>query len=821
MTTGPSAPRPVSVLPSAQGGSAGGESQGGGLAGPAADVLVDALEALDDGFALFDPDDALICCNDAFRRAWRPVADLVRPGIRFADLCAAHWDRVQPAAGAGRQAWIDQEVALHQAAGGAREYFVPPGRWILVAERRTPDGGIAAVVSDHTETKATLDALADSEQRLAQAQDLAGLGSWEWDVTSGELWMSPSLYRLVGLDAIGLRTGDGIQDRVHYLRRVHPDDRQVLVDLVESCRDTNRPAEHAYRVVRTDGETRWLTTRAEPVADPDGRVVRVKGYCLDITDHKSAEKALARNEERFRDFTATSSDWFWETDDRHRLVYVSESFTDFAGVPSHQIIGLRLDNLAARWGVPAEQRDRPKWDAQRAGMDRNEAFRDLDLRWRHPGGDPRSFKISGRPVFDSAGRFRGYRGTARDRTSQVLAEDGRIRAEVRLVRAIEAVPAGFALYDADDRLVICNDEYRRIYACLSDLLRPGASCLNLIDTLAERGLIAGSAGAVEAWRRHRRNRRQMPDHRAAYEFTDGRWIEVSDYGLDDGSQIMIVQDVTDARRAQEHVVRMAKLASLGEMAAGVAHELNQPLTVLRMGLESMQDRLAEGEDPHRFLADKLDMLLGQTQRAAAIIESMRTFGRVAPETRVPVSVPRAVQAAVVMVSPGLREAGVELVVNLPRTCPAVRGQQTAVEQVVVNLMNNARQAVEARLARMRAEAAGESSAEAPAEPPADGPGGWIWLTLDPVVGDDGQTQVRLRVEDSGGGMAPEVMDRVFEPFFSTKDVGQGTGLGLSVSYGIVADMGGAIVAANGPLGARFTVTLPALPAGDADGGSEA
>ena len=123
----------------------------------------------------------------------------------------------------------------------------------------------------------------------------------------------------------------------------------------------------------------------------------------------------------------------------------------------------------------------------------------------------------------------------------------------------------------------------------------------------------------------------------------------------------------------------------------------------------------------------------------------------------------------------------------PDPCPLVLGHQVQVEQVILNLLTNARDAIESN---------------------ADLQERWIRLEVEIA----GSESVKIIVEDSGGGIPEDIIERIFEPFYTTKKMGQGTGLGLSVSYGIIRDMGGSIIASNGDQGARFTITLPTIDA---------
>ncbi|MFT5664766.1 MAG: PAS domain S-box-containing protein, partial [Gammaproteobacteria bacterium] len=243
-----------------------------------------------------------------------------------------------------------------------------------------------------------------------------------------------------------------------------------------------------------------------------------------------------------------------------------------------------------------------------------------------------------------------------------------------------------------------------------------------------------------------------------------------------------VEQETERKLAAAQIIQSSKLATLGEMATSVAHELNQPLNVIRMAAGNSRRKISKGIAEPEYLNDKLKRIEEQTARAAAIIDHMRMFGREAKERPEPVDPRNVVMNALSLMGEQLRLAGIEIVTELPEDCSSIMGHTIQMEQVILNLLTNARDAM------------AESGKEAK-------------ITLRVFEDDKG---VHITSEDTGGGIPEDVLSRIFEPFYTTKEMGKGTGLGLSVSYGIVRDMYGTIVAENVDNGARFTITLPTV-----------
>lgn len=233
----------------------------------------------------------------------------------------------------------------------------------------------------------------------------------------------------------------------------------------------------------------------------------------------------------------------------------------------------------------------------------------------------------------------------------------------------------------------------------------------------------------------------------------------------------------ELRTAQEGLVQSAKLAALGQMSAAMAHEINQPLTTQRMQLETLRLLLDHGRyDEARQALEPLEQML---TRMAALTSHLKTFARNSPVgLRERLDLATVVDQALHLLDTRIRSDEVEVALYLAR--PAwVRGDAIRLEQVLINLLRNALDAMaDKRYKRL----------EIRIEPEHD--------------------QWRLSVLDSGGGIAETDLARVFDPFFTTKPVGEGLGLGLAISYGIIHEAGGQLQAENLPGGARLSLTLP-------------
>lgn len=246
----------------------------------------------------------------------------------------------------------------------------------------------------------------------------------------------------------------------------------------------------------------------------------------------------------------------------------------------------------------------------------------------------------------------------------------------------------------------------------------------------------------------------------------------------------ILSDISAEREVEAKAIVGAKLAMLGEMTTGIAHELGQPLAAITLAADSAALLLeaSEAKDVSRA-RDILESISVQTMRMRVLIDHFRNFARGDDAAPAVFDVATAIDGAFSIACGALHASGTRLKADIAERLPKVRGQQLSLEQVLVNLLMNADFAMDQNMPESRVvhvSAAYEAT----------------------------QDRVRITVRDFGTGIAPEHLSRVFEPFFTTKPVGRGTGLGLSIAHGLVSAMGGTIEISNHPGGgALATISL--------------
>lgn len=405
----------------------------------------------------------------------------------------------------------------------------------------------------------------------------------------------------------------------------------------------------------------------------------------------------------------------------------------------------------------------------------------------------------------------------RERTAELEAANRRLEQEITERRQMAAS------LEASDREWQDTSDASKDAICLMDVNRRILRCNRAMTALVEKPLekILGQTCCQIVHGTHRPNQnclmKRLTEIRSRVTRTvrrNDRWLQVTlDPMMDDADNLIgavhTIADVTDQKRSEEarqaaerelenqRVLRMHadRLRSLGEMAAGIAHELNQPLVGVRGLAEHLLLGVERGWDlPAAKMREKLSLVVEQADRMSHIIEHVRVFAREAgkPECCT-VQINEVIRSAVSLLGTQLRSRGIVLQTELADGLPVVLANPFSLEEVVLNLISNARHAVEQRM---------ETGTPAPAKQPG------ILLRTD-ARREAENMGVEFHVIDSGHGIPDELLERVFEPFFTTKRPGQGTGLGLSICKSIVEQFDGSIeIQSTVGEGTAVSVSLP-------------
>jgi len=254
------------------------------------------------------------------------------------------------------------------------------------------------------------------------------------------------------------------------------------------------------------------------------------------------------------------------------------------------------------------------------------------------------------------------------------------------------------------------------------------------------------------------------------------------------AKMIIVRDISQKKVMEQQLFRSDRLASLGEMAAAMAHEINQPLLSIQFALENLVNKFRDiNIADKKYLGEKLEKIFNDIDRISHLIQHVRAFSRDEEYINSSFSVNESINNAISMISQQFKHHGINLKIKLSDECPTIRGNTYRFEQVILNLLSNAKDAIEERIATYTT----------------DFP---KYVIISSYLSEN---SIFVEVKDNGCGIDENDIDRVLLPFYTTKETGKGTGLGLSISYSIVKELNGNIeIESKNRLGATFRIILP-------------
>jgi len=402
-------------------------------------------------------------------------------------------------------------------------------------------------------------------------------------------------------------------------------------------------------------------------------------------------------------------------------------------------------------------------------------------------GTPVHMLVSTSPIFNEEGEVTAAIEMSTDITQVRLLEEELKRSEEKYRTLFNSDPNPIFVLDLNTlEIQDANERVLKSYSYEKEELI-GKSFLDLAEPLEWdrlRKVSWDKEGAVFKVKHHTKNDESI--------VVNIRFSSLKDLGQD--TVIVTTSDVTERVKSEEQLIQASKMATLGEMSAGVAHELNQPLSVIKTSASFLAKKIDRSEpvvpEILRELAEEMD---SQVDRASLIINHLRQFGRKTDIRKVNVQLNDCISGTFTVLGRQLEVHGIEVDLSLDEALPPIRGDRNRLEQVFLNLIMNARDAMDEK---------------------EEIPGQDVEKTLK-ISSQTENDEVVVEISDTGLGMSEAVKEKVFEPFFTTKPVGKGTGLGLSISFGIVRDYDGTIeVESEAGRGTKFTIRFPASVEGE-------
>jgi len=638
-------------------------------------------------------------------------------------------------------------------------------------------------------------ALAASKRRLQLAMDAAALGAFDFDLRTEELLWDRTTERMYGFEPGAF---DGTL--AAFAKRVHPDDWSRVNRDVDAARESHGIFSHEFRVVWPDGSEHLLLGRGGFLYSDSGEPDRMHGAVADITERKRVEAALRESEERLRQAVRVSHIGIFDHDHVTDTIHWSAAQRAIYGWGDEEPIALK----AFLERVHSSDWERITAAVQRAHDPAGDGMFDVEYRIDRPDGSTGWVSVRAQTFFEGEGATgRAVRtiGATRDITEQRHAEE-----EQKKLAALVAMNRDFiGIATLDGRVVYLNHAAMALVglssieeACQMTVFDFFAESVpkreqdDFFTTVLSRGYWSG-----ELRLRNFKTRQPIDVEATAFQIRDAERAPLY--------LAAFVRDVREKKQAEaekakleEQLFQAQKMESIGRLAGGVAHDFNNLLTVIN-GYSELALAELTTSDP---LWGSIEEIHKAGERAAGLTRQLLAFSRKQMLQPRVLDLNRVVRDLQPMLE-RLMGDDVEVRVALEAASGVVRADPHQLEQVIMNLAVNARDAMP--------------------------DGGWLLMETAAVNLDAGYTQshtgmsagsyVMLAVSDGGVGMDEATRQRIFEPFFTTKPAGHGTGLGLSMVQGIVAQSGGHVTVYSEPgQGTTFKIYLPAL--GDAAADAE-
>ncbi|MFT5114323.1 MAG: PAS domain S-box-containing protein [Parasphingorhabdus sp.] len=803
--------------------------------------------------------------------------------------------------------------------------------------------------------------LAASEERYQLITRASSDGIYEWDIGTDSLFVSDKLKQMFGFGA------ESLQSR-RWASAIHRDDYdQYLSSVVEHIKGNTENLQCEYRIEGADGVYRWVRDHGIGVRGKSGRVQRLVGAVSDITDIMAAEAELDQATSRLLDSLETISDGFLLVDSNDRVQLFNRRYLEiFGGTIDSDISDIVFIGQPFMTMI-REGYNHGMFKPVSGGVDtwiaarrkaREKPAAELEMELSNG-----SWLLVNERQMTDGGRVSVYTDVTEFKKRELELKT----AHSRFADAIEALSTGFALFDSQDRLIVCNTKYTEYFPQLADHVRPGIPFADLIRAGVERGLFPEAVNNWDSWFTGLQKQRTTSDGIREQHMKGGLWLQISDHRTKEGGIVSIYTDVSELKKreeelhqqstvlkatlenmdqgismvdenlnvvsfnhkfleylqfpdeqftigfpmeqafrfnalrgeygegdidqqvaqrlelasrfephrfervrkdktvleivgipvsgggfvttytditpkkqrevelisardaaqqalrdlelAQERLVQSEKMASLGQLTAGIAHEIKNPLNFVNNFAKLSQELLEElneiieaplaalAQDPREDAEELLGLLtsnLGKIdqhgRRADSIVKNMLLHSRDGPSISQSVDLNGLVDEALNLAYHGLRAENPNLNVELIKNFSAEVGQVECFPQdlmrVFLNLMSNGIYASNQRYLQI-------DVSQPNASPDTFSP----TLIVTTMTLND---QITIEVTDNGVGISDDIRDKLFLPFFTTKPAGEGTGLGLSLSYDIVVKQHGGELSVESQLGdyATFKVTLP-------------
>ena len=594
------------------------------------------------------------------------------------------WERLTDPDDAERAWQMQQELVAGQRERFELEFRMrhKDGHWVDILSRADAvldeSGRAVRIVGTHvdiTERKQAHAALARSEGMLRRAQSIGKAGAWEWDVERQEMFWSEETYRIHGFDPSEIAPGSE-EHIARSLQCYAEEDRERVQRAFLRCVEQGEAYDIECRLTTVDGRHLWVRTAAQAVREGD-RIVRVVGDLQDITEHKRVIETLGESEARFRSYVENAPYGVFVANAAGQYVDVNPAATAITGYSREELLGMSIPDLLH----PA---------SREAGMASFHTLRETgritaELHYVTKGGETRDWVVAAVSLTDDT-----FLGFVQDTTVQRSAETALQHQKALYEEAQQLAHLGHWELDLQTMAPAWSAQVFRIFGLDPDSDEPSFAMHQKITHPDDWDLLNGAVMAAV-------NQGRPFDIEFRILRPDGevRWMHaIGHVRRDDDGHVASVfgtaQDVSDRRMLQAQLRQAQKLESIGTLAGGVAHEINNPINGIMNYAQLIRDSLA-GKD------EQLDEIAGEiiheTERVATLVRNLLQFSRQEKQSHSPARLSDIIESTLSLIRAVIRHDQITLDVDVPADLPAIKCRSQQIQQVMMNLMTNARDAL--------------------------------------------------------------------------------------------------------------------------------
>jgi PAS domain S-box-containing protein len=741
-------------------------------------------------------EDGIMIYNDAYSgfaggRHPKLLGSKVRDG--WAEVADFNDHVMKVGLSGGTLAYRDQELTLYRH-GRPEQVWMNLDYSPVLNEAGQP-AGVIAIVVETTQRVITERALKDRENDLARVQKIARVGGVTVDLRKGfdNGRRSPEYLEIHGVSP------DAIDTHEDWVRRLHPDDRDwALQHFLKTVNGAEARYSSEYRIVRpNDGQVRWIAAEARIERDDNGQAVRLVGAHMDITERTLAKALLKESEERFRLIANSAPVPMWVSKLDRTRGFANQAYLDFLGLEYEKAI-------VFDWRSILHPDDQSRVVNESIAGEASLKPFVLEARYRRADGAWRWMRSESQPRWDPAGQHIGFIGVAHDVTAAKEAERELRRLNETLEQRIRERTSQLESNEAQWRAIFeTSNQYQGFLDLQGNVIYANRTSLSGIQAVVEDvagkpfwdspwfsatpGASEAVATAFTAVKRGESMRTEMLLHLPVGDrYFDFAMRPVFDQHGAVTAVLPEAVDITERRQAEEALRQSQKMEAVGQLTGGVAHDFNNMLTIIRSATDFLRRSELTDDRRRRYI----DAISDTVDRASKLTGQLLAFARRQPLAPQVFDVGLQVEGITQLVRP-LVGGRIQIGLDIRDPDCFAMADVAQFETSLINLAVNSRDAMDGE--GLISISVGKADA-IPASGMSEKRSGKF---------------IAVSVSDTGSGIAPDRLAAIFEPFYTTKEVGKGTGLGLSQALGFAKQSGGEIVVTSALReGSTFTIYLP-------------